>query len=88
MKNYDNFSHVGDSQSAAGMLLALFNAMNEWQGVLFLIREFSRLFVVSNMFICKQNNRWLQGDMTESILRVMSEPESCPSQTFLLFVLR
>ena len=33
---YDNFSHVGDSQSAAGMLLALFNAMNKWQGVLFL----------------------------------------------------
>ena len=50
MKNYDNFSHVGDNQSAAGMLLALFNAMNEWHGVLFLIREFSRLFVVSNMF--------------------------------------
>ena len=51
MKNYDNFSCVWDSQSAADTLLALFSAMNEWQRALFLKSELSRLLVVSKMII-------------------------------------
>ena len=39
MKNYNNFSHVFDSQSASGMSLALFSAINEWQLIVFLKRE-------------------------------------------------
>lgn len=62
VKNDDNFSLVFeianqlaiifvDSQSAGGTPLALFCAVNVWQRVIFLKREFSRLFRVSNMFI-------------------------------------
>ena len=40
------FTSVLGSQSAAGTSLALFSAMNEWQRVLFLNRELSRLFRV------------------------------------------
>ena len=45
------FTCVCDSQLAAGTSLALFGGMNEWQRVLFLKRELSRLFRVSKMFI-------------------------------------
>ena len=50
-KNYDFFTCVWNSQLAAGTSLALFSAMNEWQRILFLKREFSGLFRVNKIFM-------------------------------------
>ena len=50
-ENYDHFSGVLDSQSAADTLLAPFSAMNQCQRVLFFKRELRRLLHESKMFI-------------------------------------
>jgi len=57
------FSRVWDSQSAADMLLALFSAMNEFQRVLILKRQLSRLLLLSKMFTHWKTNTCLLGDM-------------------------
>ena len=51
VKNDDQFPRVRDSQSVPDTSLPLSSATNEWQGILFLKREFSRLLVVGKAFI-------------------------------------
>ena len=45
------------------VILALFNAMNKWQGVLFLYVNSVGFLLEVTCLYGKQNNRWLQGIM-------------------------
>ena len=58
---------VWDSQSAAGTSLALFSAMNEYQRVLFLKFELSRLLLVSKVYIIKDILHFQGGTFTEFV---------------------